>query len=214
MKIFCVRHGETDWNREGRFQGQIDIPLNARGRAQAEMARDALSCVRFDTVWSSPLSRALETARTIAGKADIATHPGLAEIAHGLWEGKLLAEVRAEWPDLLELWHTAPDAVTMPEGESLAGVRARAAAAFDDIARAARGTRAENVLLATHDATLKALLCHILEAPLSSFRRFQLANASITIVESDPAVEGWRIPLAGYVHNPENPFGRAEQAGL
>ena len=104
MRLFLVRHGETDWNREGRFQGQQDTPLNDRGRGQARGVAERLRGHRFDAVVSSPLSRALDTARAIqtaAGRTDpVILEEGITEIHHGDWEGRLASEVRSLWPDL------------------------------------------------------------------------------------------------------------------
>ncbi|MEC7391978.1 MAG: histidine phosphatase family protein, partial [Cyanobacteriota bacterium] len=98
-RLILVRHGETDWNKAGRFQGQIDIPLNENGRRQAAAARDFLKDIPIDRAWSSTLSRPTETAQII-----LEAHPdvpltqidGLVEIGHGVWEGKLESEIRED----------------------------------------------------------------------------------------------------------------------
>jgi len=117
-RIFLVRHGETDWNREGRFQGRRDIPLNDLGRGQARSAAGALLRASVDRVVSSPLSRAAGTAEAAASLLGlgIETHPGLIEIDHGLWEGHTAGEVEGLWPGMLSLWHSRPEEVTMPGG--------------------------------------------------------------------------------------------------
>src|SRR5262249_52425940 len=86
--LVVVRHGQTDWNIEGRFQGQLDIPLNAAGRKQAEDLRHRLSGLDFDATFSSPLRRAVETAQIIAGSLPIRADERLTEIHHGYWQGK------------------------------------------------------------------------------------------------------------------------------
>ena len=134
-RLILVRHGETDWNKEGRFQGQIDIPLNDHGRQQAAAAQTFLKDVPIDRAWSSSLSRPTETAEII-----LQAHPsvglsqtdGLVEIGHGAWEGKLESEIRADWSELLDTWKTAPETVQMPEGETIQDVgRDRFAAGRD-----------------------------------------------------------------------------------
>ena len=212
-RIFLVRHGETSWNREGRFQGQIDVPLNDIGLRQADAVAEALKDVPFDRIISSNLSRALRTALPLASRMRIGmgveTDDDLKEIAHGLWEGRIAAEVEATYPGDLALWHTRPETVVMPEGESLVDVQNRAWAA---LLRIAQG-KGETVAVFTHDAVLKVLLMNVLDCPLSSFWRFQLANGSITLLELGE--KGWRIPLMGEAGHLGSVFGkRAEQKGL
>ena len=96
-RLILVRHGETDWNKAGRFQGQIDIPLNDHGRSPAAAARDVLRDVHIDLAWSSTLSRPTETAEIILeahSGVPLTQIDGLVEIGHGLWEGKLESEIR------------------------------------------------------------------------------------------------------------------------
>ncbi len=212
-RIFLVRHGETSWNREGRFQGQIDVPLNDIGLRQADAVAEALKDVAFDRIISSNLSRALRTALPLASRMrlgmGVETDDDLKEIAHGLWEGRTAAEVEAMYPGALALWHTRPEAVVMPEGENLADVQRRA---WPALLRIAEG-KGETVAVFTHDAVLKVLLMKVLDCPLSSFWRFQLANGSITLLELGD--KGWRIPLMGEAGHLGSVFGkRAEQKGL
>lgn len=210
MKFFILRHGETPWNVQGRFQGRNDIPLNDKGQGQARAASRALQEIPFDAFWASPLSRALDTARAVAGPhaGEIRTHEGLLEISHGLWEGLLACEVEERWPGVLERWHRAPHTVTMPEGETLLDVQARALRAVDSMRRAG----GETVLMAAHDAVIKVLLCAWMEMPLHCFWRFQIGNGSLTIVEDSPT--GLRMSLMGDTCHLGNPFHRPDQAGL
>ena len=210
-RVFLVRHGETDWNREGRFQGQMDIPLNGTGVVQALSVAEALKDVSLDRIVASPLSRARETARPLAELKGLRAElsEGLIEIGHGLWEGRTAPEVEAEWADVLEAWHTRPETVVMPEGESLEDVQNRA---WPALLRIAEG-KGENIAVFTHDAVLKVLLMNVLDCPLSSFWKFQLANGSITLLEQSE--KGWRIPLMGEAGHLGSTFGiRAEQKGL
>jgi len=212
-RIFLVRHGETSWNREGRFQGQIDVPLNDIGLRQADAVAEALKDVPFDRIISSNLSRALRTALPLASRMrlgmGVETDDDLREIGHGLWEGCTAAEVEAMYPGALALWHTRPETVVMPEGESLADVQNRAWPALLRIAE----EKGETIAVFTHDAVLKVLLMKALDCPLSCFWRFQLANGSITLLELGD--KGWRIPLMGEAGHLGAVFGkREEQKGL
>lgn len=210
MRFFIIRHGETPWNVQGRFQGRNDIPLNERGLEQARAAAKALKGVSFDALWSSPLSRALETARAVAQNRsqEVRTHPGLLEISHGLWEGLLASDVEERWPGVLERWHTAPHTVAMPDGETLLEVQKRTLQALEDIRQAG----GEQVLIAAHDAVIKVLLCAWMEMPLHCFWRFQVGNGSLTLVEDSPT--GPRMTLMGDTCHLGDPFFRPDQAGL
>ena len=132
--LVVLRHGQTDLNATGRFQGQADIPLNATGVAQAESARRRLAGIRFDAVYSSPLSRALDTARLIRPDADIATDPRLMEIDVGSWSGRTWDEVKAEMPDYERNYANGVDFRRSPTGETLAEVVARGLPAAIEIA--------------------------------------------------------------------------------
>src|SRR5262245_713293 len=97
--LVLVRHGQTDWNREERFQGQLDIPLNDAGRAQAETLKQHLGGICFDAAYSSPLRRAYETAEIIAGDLRVFTDARLTEIHHGSWQGKTRQDIADRWPE-------------------------------------------------------------------------------------------------------------------
>lgn len=210
MRFYCVRHGETEWNREGRFQGRTDIPLNSTGSRQADMVGKALASINIDKVWSSDLCRAGETAGRIAFHHGLGVleASGITEISHGEWEGKTAVEIEDAWPGMLEEWHRTPQDITMPGGENLEMVRQRAVSSLSSIISG--GGR--NVVIVSHDALLKVLLCYWLDCPLSSFWRFQLGNCSITIVECTEA--GVRIPLMGQMSHVGDAFTRVEQKGL
>ena len=97
MNLVVVRHGQTDWNVEERYQGQLDLPLNAVGRTQAEALKRRLAGTQFDTAYSSPLRRAFETAQIIAGELPLIADTRLSEIHHGDWQGKTKADIEERW---------------------------------------------------------------------------------------------------------------------
>ena len=136
MRLFMVRHGETKWNREGSFQGQMDIPLNETGLAQADRAAERFRGFPLEAVFVSPLSRARVTGEKIFAAArceNFVADPGLMEINHGAWEGLTFDEVSARYGALLEQWRSRPEGVWMPGpgGESLEDVQRRAVAALE-----------------------------------------------------------------------------------
>jgi broad specificity phosphatase PhoE len=214
MRLFIVRHGETLWNKEGRFQGQRDTDLSEKGLAQADMIAERLASHDFEAVVSSPLARARVTGERIAeacGCKIFEVSEGLTEINHGYWEGLLSTEVTEKWPDILKTWHTNPELVTMPGegGESLADVQRRTVKAVSEITEKYNG----DVCIAAHDAVIKVLLCHIVGAPLSSFWNFQIENCSLTIAELREGKPP-RLCLMGDAYHLGEGFDRAEQKGL
>ena len=151
MNLVVVRHGQTDWNVEERYQGQLDVPLNAMGRIQAEALKRQLTGIEFDQAYSSPLSRALETAQIIASELDVIADARLAEIHHGIWQGRTKFDIAERWPQEWEQWNREPLQFTAPGGESAARLRAR----IEDFLASIRGT---NVLCVSHGIVIQTLL--------------------------------------------------------
>ena len=214
MRFFVIRHGETAWNVEGRFQGQKDIPLNEKGLAQAKLLGERLAGHAFSAVVTSPLKRASVTALEASAhcpKCEFIEDVRLTEINHGNWEGALADEIAEKWPQELRTWHSLPHLVTMPGagGESLADVQKRALPAVLEMSAKYSG----DVLLASHDAVIKALLCYWLDAPLSSFFRIQVPNCSVTVVEVKEGAAP-RLLLMGDAAHLGDAFERPEQKGL
>ena len=147
--IIIIRHGETTWNVEGRYQGQADPPLNNRGLDQAHEVAELLEDYNLELIYSSPLIRASKTAQVIADQLHIPLHTDarLSEINQGDWQTRLRAEIESLYPDLFQRWETEPWAVTPPGGEGLTAVQSRVYAAIDDIVDHHPGSR---VGLVTH----------------------------------------------------------------
>lgn len=184
MRILLARHGETPWNAEGRYQGQVDIPLSPIGEAQARALGQRLADVRIDRAVASPLGRARRTAELALGEVRapmLRFDAGFQEIAHGEWEGLLACEIHARDPELMRDWREAPQTVQMPGGESLQQVADRVWPAF---ARACEGLVADDtVLIIAHDAVNRALLCRILGMPMRNFWRFRQAPTTLNLLE-------------------------------
>ena len=186
-RLILVRHGETDWNKAGRFQGQIDIPLNDHGRSQAAAARDFLKDVSIDRAWSSTLSRPTETAQIILeahSEVPLVQIDGLVEIGHGLWEGKLESEIRDGWSDLLDTWKRAPETVQMPEGETIQDVWARSVTSWQEIAKGLKPE--ETALVVAHDAVNKTILCDLLGLTPADIWAVKQGNGGVTVVDINP----------------------------
>jgi phosphoserine phosphatase len=186
-RLLLVRHGETDWNRQGRFQGQIDVPLNNNGRSQAAQAATFLQPIPLTGAVSSSMARPKETAEII-----LAHHPHLTlelrddlrEISHGLWEGKFEAEIEQEYPGLLQQWQSQPETVQMPEGENLQDIWHRAIAGWQAIVTAAAQSPTPlTILVVAHDAINKAILCHVSGLGPESFWQFKQGNGAVSVID-------------------------------
>ena len=180
-EFWLVRHGQTDWNIQRRYQGHKDIPLNAGGREQARVLAAGLNGASFAAVYSSDLSRAMETAAILTEKhpLTIITDLRLREIAMGEWEGRTLTEISSEQPGsdgglaYTEVHSRAPG------GESLAEVAARVRAFADEIAAKHPG---QVVLIVSHGLSLAALRCLAVGLPLAEARDIVPENCSIVRV--------------------------------
>ncbi|MCY7367215.1 MAG: histidine phosphatase family protein [Chamaesiphon sp.] len=191
-RFLLVRHGETDWNRAGKFQGQIDVPLNDNGRNQASLAAEFLKTIEIDFAFTSPMSRPKETAQIILkDRSQLTLHEDtdLREIGHGLWEGKFEAEIKAEYPGELERWQSHPESVQMPEGENLQDVWTRATAAWQKII-AQVGNQPQTGIVVAHDATNKVLLCNLLGLGLADIWKIKQGNGAVTVIDYPDGIEG------------------------
>jgi probable phosphoglycerate mutase len=184
MRILLARHGETPWNAEGRYQGQIDIPLSPVGEAQAAALGERLKDLHIDRAVASPLSRARRTAELALGEARVpmlTLDPELQEIAHGEWEGLLASEIHEKDPARLRAWREEPETVLMPGGESLRLVLDRA---WRGLANAAEGLgEGETLLVVAHDAVNRVLLCRIMGLPMSRVWSFRQAPTTLNLLE-------------------------------
>jgi 2,3-bisphosphoglycerate-dependent phosphoglycerate mutase len=188
--LFLFRHGETDWNREGRLQGHTDTPLNTSGLAQAEALSEKLRPHRLDAVVSSDLSRALTTARTVADALGVPllADPGLRETDVGAAEGLLWADAKIRFGEgLTERWFTDGD-VAFPGGETGVATRTRGLAALRRLAAAQPYRR---IGVSTHGAMLRQLMKHALPpgSPPAPTR-----NTALYILRYEPAAD--RLSLA------------------
>ena len=182
LRIILVRHGQTDWNDGGaagqHFRGRIDLALNATGRAQAQAVADCLALVGVHAVYTSPLQRAVDTARPIAQRHQLSVEPlpALLDIDYGQWGGRSHREIKTQWPDLYEQWMAAPHLVQIPGGESLDVVRERIEAGLEMLAERHDG---QIVVLAGHQVVNKVMVCKLLGLDNSAFWRIRQDNGCI-----------------------------------
>ena len=181
-EIILIRHGETDWNRDQVFRGRIDVALNEVGLTQARAVQESLKDTEIDGIYSSPLSRAFETA-TIVGEnrnVEVRGEEGLIDIDFGAWQGLSHQKVKEEYKDLYETWLAQPDLVTFPDGESLKEVRIRSMESLEEVIKNNPG---KTLALVSHRVVLKVLLCTILGLELSRFWYLRQDTCAINRVE-------------------------------
>ncbi|NLW08134.1 MAG: alpha-ribazole phosphatase [Clostridia bacterium] len=181
-RVYLVRHGETEWNNLGRYQGHSDIALSSRGRRQAELLSQRFEKVHLDAAYASDLKRARETAITIVAphNLEVKLEAGLREINFGAWEGLSYQEIIAAFPQEWEEWRYDPANRAVPGGESFQQVKERALAVFNKIVAKEKG---RNILLVAHGGCLRALICSILGLDLSAVWRFRLDNTGVSVVD-------------------------------
>lgn len=183
-RIFLVRHGETDWNLQKRFQGKENIPLNNKGREQARRLSRYLSQKNISAVFSSPLSRAWETAKIIAFEHNLtpAAVDDLAEINFGSWEGKVYQEMDEPDRAALAQWLLNPALHSIPGGESLQQFQQKLQNCYKKLLD---NHVDGNLAIVTHGGAIKVLVAEILEIPLARITRLRLVPASLTIILYD-----------------------------
>lgn len=187
LRLLLIRHGETDWNRQKRFQGVKDIPLNDKGREQGQLAANFLKDVNIDFAITSPMLRPKETAEIILQShpgVSLATRSDLVEIGHGLWEGKLEDEIESAFPGLLQQWKEAPETVQMPEGENLQQVWNRAIACWQEIVETySSGGDPQTGIVVAHDAINKVIICALLGLSPANFWNIKQGNGAVTVID-------------------------------
>jgi probable phosphoglycerate mutase len=192
-RVVAIRHGETDWNAQTRIQGQTDIALNGRGRAQATRLARALDGEALQAIYASDLQRTVATAQPLAARMGLPLHtdPGLRERGFGSFEGLTWAEVEQHHPEASRRWREREADFGPPGGETLAAFAERAVAALAAIAARHRG---EHIALVTHGGVLDVLYRAAARMALDAPRTWQLGNASINRVlhgEQGFVLVGW-----------------------
>ncbi len=181
-RICLVRHGETEWNAEGRVQGQVDIPLSAVGLAQAQAAAQALAQHDFSAVYSSDLMRVRQTAEPAVRRLALPLQldAGLRERHYGIFERMLYTEVRSRYPEHYARFRDKDPAFDFETGESLTGFFDRSVAAVRRIAERHAG---EQTLVFTHGGVLDMIYRYANALGLSAAREFGTPNAGLNWIE-------------------------------
>jgi probable phosphoglycerate mutase len=169
LELFLIRHGQTDFSRENRFCGSIDPPLNEVGLRMADAFGAAYADRTWDAIYTSPSQRAQRTAAALAGRVGVTpiVDEGLREISYGEWETLRHEDAKARWPEAYAYWAADTASRSTPGGETAFQVAARAALVLERIKREHPEGR---VLVASHKATIRILVCALLGLDVRLFR--------------------------------------------
>ena len=181
--ILLARHGETAWNRDKIFRGTYDIPLNDTGKVQAKLLAQAFKNRKIDAVYTSPLSRAYQTAQLSLSTQNIVpvTDERLIDINYGDWTGKEDGEVAKQWPEEHNLWNMSPQNATLPNGETLRKVYNRTVEAMEEITSKHNN---QTVAIFAHRVVNKLLVLAALESELDRFTFIIQDNCCLNEFES------------------------------
>ncbi len=179
--VILMRHGETEWNREGRVMGRNPVPLSAAGRVQVEAAAEFARGLKLNLIVTSPLVRARESAAIVAerlGGIELIEDERLSEVEYGRWEGMTFKALLEDEHYLR--YKDQPVTMATPGGETLTQAQARGLAAVHDAMHANHGRR---VLFVSHGDIIRTVICHFMRLELDHFRRLRVDNATLSALE-------------------------------
>lgn len=182
MELILIRHGQTEWNATGRWQGQADPPLNEVGRAQASRTALELRDQNIDVLISSDLLRAQQTAEIVAAalNLDVRLEPRLREVHLGDWQGLYSDEIRTRWPERMQQWIDTPLATTAPNGESIVQLAERVLAAVNDLTQQHAQQR---VGIVAHELPIAIIVTQSQGIPLEQLRAYIPPNAAWQMID-------------------------------
>jgi alpha-ribazole phosphatase len=181
-KLILIRHGQTVWNKELKYQGHSDVALTAAGSEQATLVAQRLAGEEIAAVYASDLSRAFITAQAIAKSRKLQVMPitDLREINFGQWEGLTYEQINARWPDILSKWYFSPDEVNIPGGESFRELKERAMRVINELV--ARHPK-QTIVVVSHGGTIRTILCAALNIHLNYVWNIQQDNTAVNIIK-------------------------------
>ncbi|MBC7242501.1 MAG: alpha-ribazole phosphatase [Anaerolineae bacterium] len=190
LRLLLIRHGQTLWNAELRYQGQTDVPLNELGRRQAEALGRRLAGETIHAVYASDLQRAVDTAIPLAvpRRLEIIKEPRLRELNFGEWEGHTFEEIRQRDPEAYQAWLRAPERFSAPGGETDTQLRERVRAWLDEV-RAKHDE--QTIAVVAHGGSLIILLQITLGLPSEARWKFRMTHGSISELHLFP--DGWAV---------------------
>lgn len=193
IRLVLIRHGQTKWNMEERYQGQSDIALSEEGMKQAKKLAEHFPAERLDAIYASDLQRATKTAEIIARPFGLSVQceEAFRELSFGAWEGLTYEEIVQRWPKALENFFQHPDMLQIPQGETFRQVQDRAMNRLNAILQE-EGAEEKTIAIVAHGAILRTILTAQLCIPLRCVWRIRQFNTAVNIVRYDdfvPTVE-------------------------
>lgn len=184
MSIYIVRHGETDWNREGIYQGQTDTPLNENGKETARELGIFLSRIKFTAIYSSDLLRTKETAEIINNFLNVPIYytQDLRELDFGEWTGKSIWEMNEKDPELFRKWQEDPWNISPPGGETFRELTERVMKILESIFERHNG---DNILVVSHAGPIKAMIFGLISATGKAYWNLKISHNTVVILNKD-----------------------------
>lgn len=192
-KLYLIRHGETEWNIQNRYQGNTDIPLSFVGKMQAQAIANRMKNFEIDAIYSSDLSRAYDTAQYIAKEKniDVQIIPQLKEINFGEWEGFTISELEKIYGDDYKRFFLEPHKYPFPGEGTMEAVQMRIKKALDRITFYNENSK---IMIVSHGGILKVLIMSLLNIDLSFYKSFWLGNTSLSIIDKKDS-DKWVLSL-------------------
>lgn len=183
-KIYLIRHGETEWNKIGRLQGNSDVKLSPEGIRQAQLLAEHAPFYAVDAIYSSDLSRAVTTAKIFAAKfhLHVMEESGLRETNFGDWEGKYISALVEEFPDDFGNFFTKPDKIHPPNGETFLECQARVMNALEEIIAEHDG---QNIIVVSHGAAIRLIICAALDVRIRKMWSISQFNTALNVLTYD-----------------------------
>ncbi len=180
--FYIVRHGQTNWNIQGKTQGHGNSDLTESGESQAKQLAESLVDRNIDYIYSSDLGRAVQTAELIGNKLGLKVEmtEGLREMGFGVWEGLLIKEIQKDYADTYKTWRDEPHMVNIPGGETLHIIKRRVDKFIEEINEKYDN---KNIVLVTHSITLRVMLLSFLNSGMENIYRIKQDNTALNIVE-------------------------------
>lgn len=181
-KVILVRHGQTEWNILGKYQGHSDIDLSALGLEQANLLTQRFANQKIDAIYASDLKRAIKTAEGIANTHQLSLHiiPELREISFGDWEGLDYNTINSKWPGEMECFFNNADSVVIPNGETFCEVEQRSCNVVQKIIEHHPD---QTIVIVSHGGTIRTLLAHALHIPLKYIWNIRQDNTAVNILK-------------------------------
>ena len=183
MRLVLVRHGQTEWNAVGKYQGQSNVALSDMGRQQAKCLAENFPA-KLDAIYASDLDRAKETAECVGKKLCVSVRPekSFRELSFGDWEGLTYQEISSRWPNEANKLFTAPDELQIPHGENFQGLQKRALAKINELYKEHVD---QTIGIFAHGAINKTILAGLMHIPLHYLWSLRQENTAVNILRLD-----------------------------